>query len=154
MIASRKTLDQIGTLVIATLAIAAFAACQSRLGALAPGSATGAPEAGPTWAAQPSGPSDQLVRQTLADLRTAVASHDARLRHAYLIQLRKELGANVVDASDGGYRQVLSDLRAADAQHDAPQRARFRHRLQALCEPPGLVSAIESCETDLSAFGG
>jgi hypothetical protein len=98
--------------------------------------------------------SDAAIQPILADLRAAKAQHDVRAFQQFRHQLAQHIGASAIEEADAAYRHVLADLMVADAIHDAPARARFRLQLHALCDPAGLTSAIESCESDIAAYGG
>jgi hypothetical protein len=98
--------------------------------------------------------SDAAVQPILADLRAAQAQHDLRAFHQFRHQLTQHIGASAIEEADAAYRQVLASLITADANHDARARARFRLQLHVLCDPAALTSAIESCESDIAAYGG
>jgi hypothetical protein len=95
---------------------------------------------------------DPTVQRLLGDLRAARAQHDLRTFHRLRNELAKLLGAAAITDADGAYRQVVASLNAAAAFHDAPARARYRAQIRALCDPAGLTSAIEPCETDLALY--
>ena len=143
-------------ILLATMIAATATACQLGAGSPRPGSLPTAPStvATPSW-----GPSDApatlrdlTVHRLVGDLRAARAQHDPRTFHLLRNELAKLVGAAAVNHADTSYRQVIASLSAAEAYHDTQARARYRAQLRALCDPAGLASALEPCETDLAIY--
>jgi hypothetical protein len=143
-------------ILLATMIAATATACQLGAGSAGSGSLPMAP----TTVATPSGGrsdapatlGDPTVLRLVGDLRAARARHDLRTFHLLRNELAKLLGAPAVNHADTSYRQVIASLSAAEAYHDSQARARYRAQLRALCDPAGLASAIEPCETDLVIY--
>ena len=133
--------------VIALAAILAVAGTACQAAVAAPGGGGDAAPAPGTVQAVKRTPPNSHVPGLIANARAAQRQGDSRALRGFQSALTALVGQAAVSAARTDHARVLADLAAADAIGDSHARADFLAQLLAMCEPGGLVSAFESCET-------